>query len=288
MQNLLIGFFAALLLTGLSSCQQAGKNKTGSEFIPDMTHPTSYQANVLDNYSLNTWDKESVFTRRELSSPRMPVKGTVPRGYVGLASHDGVYASADAAVLTTMRNTENHGGISYTLNGHVPYYYPDTDEGRESATQQIKYNPFPITKQGMARGQELYNIYCGICHGDKGDGNGYLLREDGGKYPAQPANFLDSAFINSSNGRYYHSIIFGKNAMSGYSDKLSFEERWEVIHYIRNLQASVVGANYNSESNTLNAQYGVPELRARELAAQQLRPQTEQPPTIPDEMDGGE
>lgn len=277
--QLLIGSFAVMIVSGLFSCQQPGKNSPGSEFIPDMAHPTAYEANVLNDYSFNTWDKESTFTRRELSQPRKPVKGTVPRGYTGTVAHDGSYVSADDAVLTTMENMVSHGGIAYTPNGHVPYYYPDTEEGRTLATQQIRFNPFPITQNGIARGQELYNIYCGICHGDKGDGAGYLVRDNGGKYPAQPANFLDSAFVNSSNGRYYHGIVYGKNAMGGYADKLSYEERWQVIHYIRSLQATAKKAKYNYEVNTLNQEYGVPEVRARQLASNVLKPQTELPPT---------
>ena len=68
-------------------------------------------------------------------------------------------------------------------------------------------------------------------------GLGYLVREDGGVYPAQPANFLLEEFVQASEGRYYHSIMYGKNVMGGYADKLSYEERWQVIHYIRSLQA---------------------------------------------------
>ena len=278
-KHFLIGSFAACSLIGTYSCQQAGKNSSGSELIPDMAHSTAYEANILNDYSLNTWDKESTFTRRELSQPREPVNGTIPRGYTGAVAHSGAYATAGEAVVSMMESMASHGGIAYTPNGHVPYYYPDTEEGRTLATQQIKYNPFPITQDGLARGQELYNIYCGICHGDKGDGGGYLVRDNGGKYPAQPANFLDSAFVASSNGRYYHSIVYGKNAMGGYADKLSFEERWQVIHYIRNLQATSKKLKYSFEMNQLNADFGVPETVARQLAAS-IKPQqpTEMPP----------
>jgi len=40
--------------------------------------------------------------------------------------------------------------------------------------------------------------------------------------------------------------------MGAYADKLSFEERWQVIHYIRSLQAVVKKAKYNETANTLN------------------------------------
>ena len=55
---------------------------------------------------------------------------------------------------------------------------------------EIIDNPLPITSDGLSKGKELYNIYCGICHGEGADGNGYLVREVGGVYPAQPILYL--------------------------------------------------------------------------------------------------
>jgi len=40
--------------------------------------------------------------------------------------------------------------------------------------------------------------------------------------------------------------------MGGYADKLSYEERWQVIHHIRSLQAKSLGLTYNQLENTLN------------------------------------
>jgi mono/diheme cytochrome c family protein len=257
-QHFLIVLAVSFAIFGMYGCQQAGGNSTGSEMIPDMAHAVSYEANVLTNYSFNSFDEHSVRSRRELSQPRMPVNGTIPRGYAGSATENGVYGSAEGAVVSTMLRMKD-GGIAYTANGHVPYSYPDTEDGRTLAMQQIRYNPFSITDAGLAKGKALYTIYCGICHGDKGDGGGYLVRDDGGKYPAQPANLVDSQFVFSTNGRYYHAIIYGKNTMGAYADKLSFEERWQVIHYIRSLQATARKANYTAKANTLNAEYGLPE-----------------------------
>ncbi len=244
--------------------------------MPEMIHSTAYDANVLQEYSLNSWDEASVLSRRQLSQPRNPVNGTIPRGFASMEATDGVYASAEEAVKSTLIQIRDRGPLPYTPNAAVPYYYPDTEEGRTLATEKIKYNPFPISKAGIAKGQELYNIYCGICHGDKGDGKGYLVR-DGGKYPAQPAILTDSAFVNSSNGRFYHAIMYGKNAMGPHSDKLSFEERWQVIHYIRLLQAQAKKVNYNDEVNELNPAYGVPNVKAQALLPAAPAPQAQEP-----------
>jgi len=229
-------FFASVLslLMSMSACQSATGNQTGSEYMPDMAHSVAYEANVYGYYSLNRWG-----TREELHAmvqPRIPVKGTVARGFLG---------GLDA------RNAA-HKGIQYTPNASVPYHYVDTEEDRTKAIADIINSPYPITKSGLDKGKLLYNINCAICHGEKGDGAGYLLRDDGGKYPVQPANFLLDEHVNASNGRYYHSIMYGKNLMGGYADKLAYDERWEVIHYIRSLQATSKKLEYSDVSNTLN------------------------------------
>ena len=144
-----------------------------------------------------------------------------------------------------------------------------SDAERERAIREIIDNPYPITEQGLAKAKGLYDIYCGICHGEKGDGNGYIASADNpdSKYLAAPANFLLPEFVAASNGRYYHSIMFGKNLMGSYAGKLSYEERWQVIHYIRSLQAKELKLEYSASANTLNDSFGVP--------AEQLRTEAE-------------
>lgn len=219
--------FGAIIMT---SCQSASGNKTGSEYMPDMAHSVAYEANLFTYYKYNRWGTADEL--HAMSQPRLPVEGTIPRGYAG--------------------HIDNGRGVSYRMNGFVPYYYGDTEEERERAIREIVNNPFPITKKGLESGKKLYDVQCGICHGEKGDGSGYLVRDDGGKYPVQPANFLLDDFVASSNGRYYHAIMHGKNLMGRYDDKLSYEERWEVIQYIRSLQASSKGMEYNENTNTFN------------------------------------
>ena len=259
------------MLLFMSSCQQPGVDSPGSEYMPDMGHSIAYEANVHSYYFLNTWDSVSVVNSKDMSVPREPVAGTVPRGYAGVFYGQNVQEQdAMMKVLTG----QDANAISTPVNGHVPYYYEDTEEERNRAIAEILNNPFPITAEGLERGEELYDVFCAICHGEKGDGAGYLVRDpnpaagdEGGKYPAAPANFLLDEHVNASNGRYYHAIMYGKNVMGAYKDKISYEERWQVIHYIRSLQASELGADYNEDMNTLNAAYGVPGASIVQLAA---------------------
>ncbi len=226
---------STMVVLFLASCQQPGKNKTGSEYMPDMGHSVAYEANTYGYYSLNRWGTEAEYYK--FASPRKPVANTIARGYAGAEGNN------DGSL--------SHNSKAYTANGSVPYYYQDTEEERVRAIKEIINSPYPISDANLAHGKELYNIFCGICHGEKGDGNGYLVR-DNGKYPAQPANFLSDEFIASSNGRYYHSIMYGKNVMGGYSDKMNYKERWQVIQYIRSLQAASKNLVYSEKANTLN------------------------------------
>jgi hypothetical protein len=238
--------------------------------MPDMAHAIAYEANVYGYSTHNTWDKQSTKSRRLLSIPGKPVNGTIPRGFSGALTNGEI----DQSKMDVIRGMNQLNAQATTVNGHVGFYYADNEEERLRATAEIKSNPFPITAKGLEIGKELYTINCAICHGDAGDGAGYLVRDanpatgdPGGKYPAAPANFLLDDLINSSNGRYYFSIIYGKNVMGGYSDKLSYEERWQVIHYIRSLQATSKTLVYNEKMNTLNAEFGVPSKLKRPLAS---------------------
>lgn len=253
LKNILLALVLGMVILFTVSCEKANGNYTGTEFMPDMGHPVTYEANVYgDVRSYNNWDEESVFEVKELSGPREPIAGTVPRGYAGFVGRDIEEREELMQVMTGQAN----GAIAIPLNGHVEYYYMDTEEERERAITEIIDNPFPINDARLAEAKELYNIFCGVCHGEKGDGNGYIYET--GVYPAAPANFLSEEFLAASNGRYYHAIMHGKNVMGGYADKLSYEERWNVIHYIRVLQAKETGTEYSESANTLNASFGVP------------------------------
>lgn len=270
-KNMMLVLAVGMLLW-MSSCQQPGVNSTGSEYMPDMGHSIAYEANVYSYYFLNTWDSASVVGSKVLSNPGEPVTGTVPRGYAGV-----VYSQnplEQEQMMKVLTGQEAHS-IYTPVNGHVPFYYGDSEEERTRAIAEIIDNPFPITAEGLERGEELYNVFCGICHGEKGDGAGYLVRDDGGVYPAAPANFLLDEHVNASNGRYYYAIMYGKNVMGAYKDKISFEERWQVIHYIRSLQAAELDLEYNEDANTFNPAFGVPGASVSQIATMEANESVE-------------
>ncbi len=245
MKKLPIWIATLLLVFVLASCGQSDGNYTGSEYMPDMAHSIAMEANTNNYYYYNTWDEASSIPLKDLVQPRVPVKGTIPRGAAG-----GTHKVVEAA-----------NAMRLPANGHVPYHFEDSQEGRTAATAQLIDNPFPITDKGLVQGKELYDIFCATCHGEKGNGLGYLYNDEenkNAKYPLAPANFLRDEFYQASNGRMYHAIYYGINAMGAYKDKMSYEERWNVIHHIRALQAAELQLEYSAKANTLNASFGTP------------------------------
>ena len=235
----------ALFAWLFSLCSPAGKNKTGHEYFPDMYHPVTYEANTYSAYYWNTWDKSNLFKKAELSQPHKDVAGTIPRGYTGV-----YYAGAQEMDIIRGKNAPN--AIAAPVNGHAPFYYENTEEDRLRCEHEMTANPFPITNAGLESAKTLYETYCGICHGVKADGQGWLVSMPDAKYPAQPKNLVGDDMISAGNGRFYFAIMYGKNMMGSYADKISFEERWQVIHYIRSLQAKTKNLVYDETANTLN------------------------------------
>jgi cytochrome c553 len=235
----------ALFAWLFSLCSPAGKNKTGHEYMPDMYHSIAYEANQATDYYWNHWEDKNQFKKKDLSHPRNIVEGSVPRGFVGVSY-------SDASAMDVVRGKNAPNAIAAQPNGAVPFYYENTELERVRCEQEMIQNPFPITKAGLDRAKPLYDVNCGICHGEKGDGQGSLVTIPDAKYPAQPKNLLGDDMISAGNGRYYFGIMYGKNVMGAYADKLSYEERWQVIHYIRALQAKSKSLQYDEKGNTLS------------------------------------
>ena len=260
-----VAVLATALLT--TSCASPGENEAGSEYMPDMGHSIAYEANTYFDYYYNQWDEQSVKDRYDLATDYMPVQGTVPRGYAGYyLQSNGDNSDMSQGQLAQLR--ENYGmtstqAISVPLNGMAPYYYDDTEEDRLRAIEELTQNPFPITEDGLTRGKELYETFCGICHGNDGGGNGWIY--ENGAYPAAPRNFLEQAWVDTSAGVYYHAIMHGKNVMGAYKDKINYEERYQVISYIRALQAKALDGDYSPEVNTLVPGEAVPGTNARQF-----------------------
>lgn len=90
----------------------------------------------------------------------------------------------------------------------------------------------------LARGRDRYDIYCAVCHGASGDGNGITRKYGMGATPT----YHDDRLRTMPEGEIYNTIANGKNTMLGYADKLSPDDRWAVVAYVRALQRAQQGS----------------------------------------------
>ncbi|WP_370477570.1 c-type cytochrome [Tamlana flava] len=118
--------------------------------------------------------------------------------------------------------------------GFVPFDIENSTEGYALAKETLK-SPLDSTQVDLERGKELYDIYCGICHGNKGNGQGNLVKRE--KILGIPS--YDDAGRAINEGSIYHVIYYGKNAMGSYANQLNEEERWQVVSYVLQLKADL-------------------------------------------------
>jgi mono/diheme cytochrome c family protein len=133
---------------------------------------------------------------------RLPVPGTVPHGRGVVADPD--FLRADDA------------------------HYA----GKNADGSFVRGFPVEVNAALLKKGGERFQIYCQPCHGALGDGNG-ITKQYG--MIATPS-YHDDRIRNMPEGEIFNTITHGKNTMSSYADKLSPDERWAVIAYVRALQ----------------------------------------------------
>jgi mono/diheme cytochrome c family protein len=147
------------------------------------------------------------------------VDGTVPRGYLreDRVFYSGKKAAAQASPQTssTQASTNSQAGL-----------YPD----------DVDTIPMQITKEDLDRGQERYDIYCSVCHGKTGYGDGMIARRGFNK-PA-PANYHQDRLRQAPAGHFFDVMTNGWGAMPAYAQQVSVEDRWRIVAYIRALQLS--------------------------------------------------
>lgn len=122
------------------------------------------------------------------------------------------------------------GSIS---RGHIPYEYPDTNEGYEDAKKNL-ISPLTAEDLDSEQAKNLYTIYCSVCHGKKGDGQGDLVKRE--KFLGIP-NYKDR---DVTEGSIYHVIMHGKNMMGSHASQLNEKERWLIVKHVQELRNNLL------------------------------------------------
>jgi len=107
--------------------------------------------------------------------------------------------------------------------------------------------PFPLTYEDLKRGQERYQIFCAVCHGITGNGDGMIVQRGFSPPPPfvpneqdkviNPQRYARSQYLlNAPPGHVYDVITNGYGAMYSYGERVPPEDRWAVAAYVRVLQ----------------------------------------------------
>lgn len=149
-----------------------------------------------------------------------------PVGYDAYGEYE-VFPGQQEA-MTPPENTLSRG---YTI-----YDYENTTEGLELAKTELK-NPYELTEENLAVGNQLYTVYCAVCHGDTGDGKGILATRE--KFLGIPS-YADAG-RNIVPGGIYHVQTYGLNAMGSYASQTNEKERWQIAMHVMDLKAALNG-----------------------------------------------
>lgn len=185
----------------IASCSDV-KRDPGRIYMPDMTYSRAYESYAPRDTTIFTTD---LFDKggKQIFYNASPVSGTVKR---------------NQAFAYTIPNDS----IGYKMSSSVQNPFKDSLSAIE-----------------LAESGRLYNINCGICHGEKAQGNGPL--STGGKIGGV-ANLTLPNYIAMSDGTMFHATEYGKGVMGSYASQLSREQRWKIIKYIRTLQGGAAPA----------------------------------------------
>lgn len=117
--------------------------------------------------------------------------------------------------------------------GFEIYDIENTTEGY-NASKLINVSALDsISPKDAAKGKELYDIYCAICHGANGNGKGKLVERE--KFLGVPS-YADREI---SVGSIFHVVTYGLNSMGSHASQLTPRERWLVSDYVLKLKSEL-------------------------------------------------
>ncbi len=196
----------------------------------------------------------SSFFKDGLSS-RRPVEGTVARGYLradrqlytgkmdtarGAQGNGNTNAGASGAAEAGAQvngNSNTQGNVNAAAQGNT-----NTSSQGGAAQQQAAAGepddadtfPFPVTEEVVRRGHERYEIFCSMCHGPVGQGDGMIVRRG----YRQPPSYHEDRLRRAPVGYFFRVMTEGFGAMPPYKSQVPVQDRWAIAAYIRALQLS--------------------------------------------------
>jgi mono/diheme cytochrome c family protein len=148
------------------------------------------------------------------------------------------------AMRTPPAGTVPFGGGDYESDAGSPRQNPDFLQGDDAyyrgkqGETWVAQNPLPLDIALLRRGRQRYDIYCALCHGATGTGNG-VMTEYG---MVGVASITDPLHGLMSDGEFFSVISNGKGRMMPYAAQIKVRDRWAIVAYIRALIRSQNGS----------------------------------------------
>jgi mono/diheme cytochrome c family protein len=104
--------------------------------------------------------------------------------------------------------------------------------GKDASGQPLTGFPLPLTNELVTRGQERFGIFCVVCHGVDGHGDGKVVPFGLSK----PPDLLGESTKEFSTGQIFDTITNGQGNMFPYGYRIKPQDRWAVVAYLRAMQ----------------------------------------------------
>jgi len=117
---------------------------------------------------------------------------------------------------------------------YAPVQNPSFYTGRDAAGNLYKGFPVHVTADFIELGHQKFNINCAVCHGITGNGGGITKV---GYNMGTVRDLTDMSYMAAkSEGDIFTTITYGHGKMGPYGDRITPEERWAIVAYVRALQ----------------------------------------------------
>jgi mono/diheme cytochrome c family protein len=256
--------FAVLTLVS-SGCEQRTGHESSYFNAPyAVLEPTSFglQQEMAFQPSYRPLRPSQFFTDHQASRPLEP--GVVARGQLDPDP-------AERRVLDAIRHSleqekKSATDIEVRLHQYRTGRFPGTQDSMASASARagvrpgeavmtevadmdggfIAAFPVPVDEAFVRRGQERYTIFCAMCHGAGGAGNGMIVQRG---YLKPPSYLTDvsrgyklrgekMSLSDAPVGYLFDVITHGYGGMPDYSTQIPVRDRWAIVAYVRALQMS--------------------------------------------------
>jgi mono/diheme cytochrome c family protein len=108
------------------------------------------------------------------------------------------------------------------------FFHPGPWIVPEEAKRRV--NPLTPSQVNLSVARQLYLDKCAECHGDSGKGDGSQAK----LYDPLPTNLADAGHMSTvSDGELFYKISQGHRPMPGFKKRLTDEQRWQLVVFIR-------------------------------------------------------